>query len=74
LPRSVKVNSRRPKRYPINPIIPGEGRAICGVARNRLKRSPSWLKWKAAVSDYWMKIGVIAAILAAVFSHAALIR
>jgi hypothetical protein len=33
-----------------------------------------WLKWKAAQDALWIKVGVVAAILAAVFSLGALLK
>jgi hypothetical protein len=33
-----------------------------------------WLKWKATVDALWIKLGVVAAILAAVFSFLALVK
>jgi hypothetical protein len=33
-----------------------------------------WLKWKAQIDTFWIKVGVVAAILAAIFSFVALLK
>jgi len=56
---------------------------VVGILRNttislgiRVQRGEieDWLKWKAAQDAFWNKVGVVAAILAAVFSLGALLK
>jgi hypothetical protein len=46
-----------------------------GNAVIRRAEMQDWLKWKAAVDSYWIKVGVVAAAgLAALFSLFALLK
>jgi|HubBroStandDraft_6_1064221.scaffolds.fasta_scaffold446713_2 hypothetical protein len=55
----------------------GTGRAtVISFGRVSVQRGDieDWLKWKGAVSDVWIRIGVVAAFAAAVFSLIAILK
>jgi hypothetical protein len=68
----------------VRAVLAGSSDGVSGTSRDTLlwignatiKRGEiqDWLKWKAGVDAYWIKAGVLAAALAAIFSFFALLK